>query len=243
MPGRHSAIRPGYFTGMVNGSVNVFRIRQAVSDLRALIASASDGLLTRVMMDVALPAGGDKQALKTVIEGGGARFSMPRDEDAYAAVLFAAAQPDMDFPAFVVSTALLLADRLQDGQGGDDLYWNWESFRDHYALADPPARAALMNGFRVGAQTGRVLIDRLPDPDLCLTRSIHEVIGSGASGGFVDLVRAQASARAAGRSWAATNPRTLTPADQRAARYLYERPSSMAPPGGARAPLIPWAAE
>ena len=243
MPGRHSATRLGYPLGMVNGSTNVFRIRQAVSDLRSLITSASDASLTRMMSDVALPVGGDKRALRAVIDGTGGRFSMPRDEGAYEAVLLAAAQPDMDFPAFVVSTALLLADRLQDGQGGDDLYWNWESFRDHYALADPPARAALMNGFRVGAETGRVLIDPLPDPDLCLTRPIQEIVGPATSGHFVDLVRRHASARVAGRLWAGTSLRALAVADVRAARYLYERPASMAPLGAERVHLIPWSAE
>ncbi len=228
---------------MFNGTAKVFRIRQAVSDLRSLIAAASDASLTRVMRDAGLPGQGGPQALQSIIEGTGARFASPRDDNAYAAVLHAATQPYTDFPVFVLSTALLLTDRLLDGRRGDDLCWNWEAFQDHYALADPPARAALMNGFRIGSETGRVLIDAPPHPSLCATRSLCEVAGSGQSGELVEVVRAGASARKAGRIWSRLDTGSLKQIDLRAARFLYERGASMAPPRAERVPLIPWSAE
>ena len=56
-------------------------------------------------------------------------------EEFLGSLTTAAAMPDEDFSRFVVATAILLLDRIQDGGGTDDLYWNFEAFREHFGHA------------------------------------------------------------------------------------------------------------
>ena len=225
---------------MVNGTANVFRIRQAVGDLRALMAETSTATIQRILSDMPGDMSDAERALDGTLSRSGGRFDLPRDGALYSAFLLAASQPDQDFPAFIAATGLLLLDRLQDGQGSDDLYWNWDSFRAHYALADPASRSALMNGYRIGALTGRVLIDAPPDPEDCLTLGRDGLLASAAHPEILALIRAEADPRMAGEAWTGMADYQSDPADIAAMRYLYERPASMAPPAPERVRLIPW---
>ncbi|MXQ09377.1 hypothetical protein GQ651_16140 [Alphaproteobacteria bacterium GH1-50] len=204
------------------------------------MAETSSATIERMLGDMPGGSGDAARALDTILSRSGGRFDLPRDEALYSACLFAAAQPDQDFPAFIAATALLLLDRLQDGQGGDDLYWNWDSFRAHYALADPSSRSALMNGFRIGAATGQLLIDPEPDPEECLTQPMARLLDSPAHPELLALVRKNADPRVAGAVWGEMADYTAAPADLAVIRYLYERPASIAPPAPERVRLIPW---
>ncbi|MEP3680968.1 MAG: hypothetical protein ABJN21_18925 [Paracoccaceae bacterium] len=172
----------------------------------------------------------------------GGRFSLPEDRDFYADVLLAAAMPEDDFPAFTTATAILLLDLLQNGEGTDNLFWNWDSFESHYRLIDPQKKAAIMNGFRFGFEMGSAKPETPPSAVDCLTVSEDNVSTLLTSAGMEDLVEAVSSnisANHAGLLWAQGNldvdPRALV-----GFRFLYERPTSMTPLHPETAPLIPW---
>jgi hypothetical protein len=80
----------------------------------------------------------------------------------HAELMMVASMPDQDHPAFITATIILLSDRIQFGAGEDDLFWNWDAFRDRYREAPSPVRAALMNGFRCAHGLGLVKLDKLP---------------------------------------------------------------------------------
>ena len=156
---------------MFTSAAEVFRTRQVVSDLTALIAHAGRSAFHRIT-----PQSARLDGLFAASAEGRGCFRFPRDRDLYGEVVLAAALPDDDFPAFTTATALLLLDRIQYGSGEDDLYWNWDAFADHYRLADPPVRAAIMNGFRTAAAAGRVSISNPPDDDDCLTNRPENIL-------------------------------------------------------------------
>ncbi len=163
---------------------------------------------------------------------------------AYSAILHAAAMPDDDFSCFIAATAILLADRLQGGAGDDDLYWNYDAFKDHYKLADAPVRAALMNGFRQGQKQGCVRLPEAPPPEACLTRQRPDVLQLLAAEGneiLVETIQSDSSAATAGALWTAAAKRPLSLPAKAGFRYLYERSVSLAPDQPQDAALIPWA--
>jgi hypothetical protein len=223
---------------MFTSDADVFRTRQSIRDLRKTIEETGDNALSRLS-----GSGLGRGALRRVVTELGCRFDAQAHQDIYSETLLAAAMPDEDFPAFTLATALLLADRLQGGGGTDDLYWNWEAFSDHYRLADPPVRAAIMNGFRTLALAGRVTLGAGPSSADCLTRMVDDVISALRRSGHIDLLRAvtiEVSAEDAGQLWVehAAVPDGITL--KAGFRYLYERPASIRPPDPAKAPLIPW---
>lgn len=219
---------------MFTSSAEVFRTRQAVRDLVEAVGLHRD----------AVQCLGVTGAERTVLLGIAANGRIDIDEhrDAYSSILLAAAMPDEDFGAFIGATAILLADRLQQGHSTDDLYWNWGTFQDHYRLANPPERAALMNGYRLAADAGLVKLGDPPRAEDCLTRSVGDVVATLQSVGqyeIGDAVRSDATPLVAGMLWQARQDR-MTWQELAGFRYLYERPISMAPREPESALLIPW---
>ncbi|MDU8942551.1 hypothetical protein [Ovoidimarina sediminis] len=70
-----------------------------------------------------------------------------------------------------MATAILLADRLQNGLIEDNLFWYWDAFQDHYTLMPAWQRAAIMNGY---AQAHRDNLVDLFDPPSPEVRQSHD---------------------------------------------------------------------
>jgi hypothetical protein len=223
---------------MFTSAADVFRTRQIRFDLAAHIAVNGQRALGR------MSSGPESLArLRHVLDGQGGRFSFPDDLDVYGEVLLAAALPDDDFPAFTCGTALLLLDRLGDGDGEDDLYWNWDAFSDYYRLADPQIRATLLNAFRHGVMTGKLSVSSMPEPSDCFTRPPKRVLPALRAGGHNELVTAieeDASPESAGALWLRMAQHEPAAAALVGIRYLFERPESLAPVSPETAPLIRW---
>lgn len=228
-PPRHDKL-----DGMLISSAVVFRMRQAIRDLNEVVFCGRDSIARFSLRAHA-------EGLPKLMANKG-RFRLPEDRDFYSDVLLAAAMPEEDFPAFTTATAILLVDLLQNGEGSDDLYWNWDTFQNHYRLADPAIRAALMNGYRVGYESGAVRLEASPDPLDCLTISLDPVLAILEHAGKIDLLLAIGSAvtsSEAGEIW----EKFGTDGDDYELpgfRYLYEREGSMTPANPETAPLIPW---
>ena len=195
-----------------------------MSDLSHQITTASPQVLARIARQGRSTGSAD---LLRHAAGPGV-FEMPRDEDMISAVLLAAALPDEDFRGFTVATALLLLDRLQNGGGRDDLYWNWDAFADHYRLAPDPQRAALMNGFRALIVSRGLYLSNPPTAGDCLTEREFDP----------DLTL---SAEEAGRMWAerASRSEPLTGRERRLFRHLVERDEGIAPAQPQTCPTVP----
>lgn len=222
---------------MYTSIAEVFRTRQAVGDLTETVRSHQDAILRLGT------TGAEKEAIRTIVDAG-CKITLPDQIRAYSQLLLSAAMPEEDFPAFIAATAILLIDRLTDGGGTDDLFWNWDAFRDHYRLADPPVRASLMNGFRMAQDLGRVTLRDGPQDLDCQTRRLEDVLAILEGSGLDELafdIRREVSAEDAGLRWSNSNPAELSWQALSGFRYLYERPSSMAPADDHGAPLIPWA--
>lgn len=223
---------------MFTSAADVFRTRQVTSDLTAYLTRSGRKTLCRVPSEQ-----GVRGRLFSVLDKRGGRFAFPGDRRAYGEVLLAAALPDDDYPAFTAATALLLLDRLNGGDGEDNLYWNWDAFRDHYRLADPPVRAMLMNAFRVAEASGRVALCDPPDPVDCLTErpeSLVPRLRMSGQGILADAIDEDVSPEIAGRLWTLMSRTPSTPEQVAGFRYLYERPAAFAPPDRGNAPPIPW---
>ena len=222
---------------MITSLADVFRTRQALRDLDEV---------TRINRDAVLrlgTTGAEREDIAAIVESDG-RIPIPRSQRAYHQLLLSAALPEDDLPAFIAATAILLTDRIADGGGTDDLYWNWEAFRDHYRLSDPPVRAAIMGGFRLCGDKGRVTLGDGPTEADCLTRVADDVLDVVTGAGLKDLARAVAEdvpAEEAGALWLASADEALSWQAVAGFRHLYERERSMAPPNAATVPLIPWA--
>ena len=221
---------------MFKSTADVFRTRQAVWDLAEAVRRNSPAV-ERLGTTSA-----ERDAILRIVAAG-CRIGVG-DARAYDQLLLSAAMPENDFSGFATATAILLMDRLQGGAGHDDLFWNWDAFRDHYPLADPPVRAALMNGFRAAAASGLVTLEHGPEGSDCLTRAEDDVMSlllSEGDGQLADAIGDNISPEEAGRIWHRTDSQTLSWQAHMGFRYLYERPSSMAPPDPEDAALIPWA--
>ncbi len=82
----------------------------------------------------------------------------------------AATLPREDTEGFAVATALLLADRLQDGAGEDDLYWHYDAHAATYADLPADIRSAILMAFAILHDFGRVTLDAPPTPDARASR-------------------------------------------------------------------------
>lgn len=218
---------------MFTSDADVFRMRQVLSDLSNSVLAGRDSILrfsVRAYID----------AFPRLMANGG-RFNLPDDRDFYSDVLLAAALPDDDFPAFTTATSILLMDLIQNGGGTDNLFWNWDSFASHYRMADPNARAAIMNAFRLGFELGSVRPDAPPSALDCQTLTedaVLRLLREDGLDGLARVITSKVSAKDAGALWvkqvASPDPRALP-----AFRFLYERSLSLAPPNPETAPLIP----
>ena len=208
----------------VTGFADVFRLRQAIADLSHQVATASPQVLARIADQGRTT--GSSELLRHA--AGAGTFDLPRDDDMLSAVLLAAALPDDDHRAFTVATALLLLDRLKNGGGRDDLYWNWDAFADHYRLAAPAMRAAIMCGFRALTFARGLYLSHPPTPEDCLTEP----------GFATDL---DPSPEEAARLWRARVAQTapLTADERRLFRHFVEREAGMAPEYPDSCPPVP----
>ena len=215
---------------MLSRNAKIFRTRQATSDLLAFIQRAPEATKSRLLAD--------GTTFVDAFSKSGGRFSFPADQDRHGGVLLAAALPDDDFPAFLLATAVLLADLLQNDSAPDNLFWNWEAFHAQYALADPAPRAALCNGFRALQQSGRVDFDPVPEDALCLSRDMLTVLNDLDDGAIKSAIEQYATAQSSGRLLG--EPERMSNAERAGLRYLYERPEGIAPPEPTTAPLLLW---
>lgn len=147
-------------------------------DLRAAAGrqarSAFRGIAARIPpADKADGAGA--QALTRVILHQGARLERAEDRPLFDALQFAATQPGTDRAAFAAATAILLANRLQNGLGQEDLGAYWESFRPAYFALPAHDRAAIVQGFLTGAEFGHVVIAPLDGHWAHLTSRAEDV--------------------------------------------------------------------
>ena len=235
-PANVSPRGPDNVQPMFKSTADVFRTRQALRDLTEAVRSNSPAIARLGTTDT------ERAAIDRIVASGG--HIGHGDDRVYSQLLLSAAMPDDDFNGFAVATAILLMDRLQDGTGGDDLFWNWDAFREHYRLADPTMRAALMNGFRMAEASGKVNLESSPDRTDCLTRSPGEVMSlltAAEQHRLADAIAENVSASDAGRMWREAVSGELSWPVIAAFRYLYERPASMAPADPTQVALIPWA--
>lgn len=154
-------------TGMFMSVAVGFRALQAIHDLVALSRQAPDVTLARLASGTpasVMSADDARMSMVALVHRDGCRFRAGDTLALHETILLAASLPDDDFEAFVLATAILLADRLQGGPGPDDLAWHWDAFAKHYTLAEPPRRAALLLGFRSMVETGQLPGDLVSPP-------------------------------------------------------------------------------
>ncbi|MEM9575723.1 MAG: hypothetical protein AAF999_01780 [Pseudomonadota bacterium] len=133
-----------------------FSTLQVLSDLQSAAVSGFSDLCQVV-------SNGLDTALRRVVFEQECRMTPEDVEALHAELMMLASMPDQDHASFMTATIILLSDRLQNGAGEDDLFWNWDAFQERYREAPSPVRAAVMNGFRCAHLLGRVRLDRLPD--------------------------------------------------------------------------------
>jgi hypothetical protein len=139
---------------------------QSVADLRALAlrgGPATPGRIAALIPGLPPPGVLAAAAAEGRLSGRAAEF-----QDALA---LAATLPGQDPDAFVAATALLLADRLQDGAGRDDLYWHHDAHAETYRGLAAPDRAAIFTAFALLHRSGRVTLPAPPPPQDCATRA------------------------------------------------------------------------
>ena len=159
---------------VVSKSVAVsYRSLQAIADLRAVAGSASRETLNRLV--AGLNGRVSATDLDRLIGAAGCRLSDRIAEAAHPALLLAATLPDDDYEAFRVSTAILLADRLQQGAGDDDLFWHWDAFQAHYRTLPDADRAAVLQGYRQLQVDGLIALFDPPEGDWVTTETGQRV--------------------------------------------------------------------
>ena len=221
---------------MFTSSAEVFRRRQVTSDLISVVRAH------RAALDRLGSTPSERDAIAEIVAQD-CVLTTPAEDRLASQLLLAAALPDDDFPAFICATSILVVNRLSQGRGQDDLYWNWDVFRMHYRLADPPVRAALMNGFRAMDIAGLVTLDHRPSKDECLTLPEADVLAALASSDPLKLapaITAKIHETEAGHLWREAARKPLDVPTQAGFRYLYERPMSMEPELPEAVQLIPW---
>lgn len=236
-----------------------FRERQAIADLIAVARRATVSTLSR-MADNAPPAQREGMAalLAASIASGG-RISGPQEAIIRETALLTASLPDLDYDAFSAATALILADGLNGG-GEESLFWHWDAFQAHYALATRPVRAAILQGYLTGADNGRFRIDPPPpravatsEPEVHVTGDLRRLASDPAK---TDVLRDMAAgvlaalgnedAKAVEEFWSA-HGHDVVRQDRgdatrvlRGIRHLYERDGLFAPaPDAALLPPVP----
>ena len=201
---------------------------QSVADLRALARRGGPATLGRIAALIpGLPPPG---VLAAAVDEG--RLS-GRAAEFHDALALAATLPGQDRDAFVAATALLLADRLQDGAGRDDLYWHHDAHAEAYRGLDAPDRAAIFTAFALLHRAGRLTLPAPPPPRDCATRAETAVRAALAAAGGLAPARMLAEALETGQLeevealWrAAAQKLTRHAALRDAVRHLHQtRPS------------------
>ncbi len=147
-------------------------------DLRAAAGRQARAALRGITARFPSPGGDDGAAARILIRvilHQGARLELPEDGALHEALLAAAGQPEADRAAFCAATAILLANRLQDGLGTEDLGSYWERFQPAYLTLPAHDRAAIIHGFLTGAEIGHVAIQPPESRFAQLTRRSEEV--------------------------------------------------------------------
>jgi len=127
-----------------------FRPLQAAHDLVRIARRAAQDTVVRLAKGVPSAELSTAEAihfLSALIHETHGRIETDEQVRLHETLLLAATLPDDDYGCFELATVLLLADRLQGGRGEDTLYWHWDALAEHYRLAPPPVRAAVVNGF------------------------------------------------------------------------------------------------
>ena len=151
-----------------------YRTLQAVHDLQSLAKRAGEGTLNRVASG--LPGAVTGQEIESLIVEDGCRLSPEMADRVHQGLVLAATLPSDDHEAFLTSTAILLADRLQKGAGTDDLFWHWDAFHSHYVMLDAPDRSAIMQGYRRAHEEGYVALFDPPEGDVLTTEHGSEIL-------------------------------------------------------------------
>lgn len=152
---------------MISGEVSVdFRTAQALADLQAAAREAPPPIVAALA--AGSPVAGAEGVLTKLITEHGCRLDGPDGQSLYPALKLAATLPEDGIDSFLLATVILLADRLQQGGGGDDLFWHWDAFRTRYREAEPPVRAAIYQGYLRLDELGLIaLFDKPERDDLC----------------------------------------------------------------------------
>ena len=147
--------------GNGNGSAVGFRSLQSIHDLRHVAAFANRTVRQRIAAGVspsALSTLRSPVVVDQLFDVDGCRLGSGETPALHKALLLTATLPGEDFEAFLTATAILLADRLQNGAGDDDLYWHWDAFQESYADAPDTVRAAIAQGYLASEADGRVVL-------------------------------------------------------------------------------------
>ncbi|MEM9248543.1 MAG: hypothetical protein AAGB05_07580 [Pseudomonadota bacterium] len=133
---------------------------QTVSDLQAVAAASPPDIFAAMLRR--LPGLPSEEPLLRAAESGAV---LDTAAEPFLPVLgLAATLPDDDLDGFVIATVLLIADRLQDGMGQDDLYWHYDAHRETYLSLPADLRACILMGYSTLHALGRVTLDRPPEP-------------------------------------------------------------------------------
>ena len=132
-----------------------FQTMQVVSDLHSAAATGFSELSAYL-------SPGLKGSLRRLIFDQECKMTPDDVSTLHAELMMVASMPDQSHPAFMTATLVLLSDRLQNGAGQDDLFWNWDAFQERYREAPSSIRAALMNGFRCAHRLKLVKLDHVP---------------------------------------------------------------------------------
>ncbi|MDD9978060.1 MAG: hypothetical protein OXQ30_10075 [Boseongicola sp.] len=221
----------------------VFRKRQSIGDLKALIAHTPDATFDRLF------ASHDAFA-EEIIRNLGPTFTSVEVFDVqsfsprhYEEILLAAALPEEDFQCFILASAIVIATGLGRKSKDDMLYWKYDAFHAHYRLAEARERAAIHNGLRTIEQSGLSSFSPSLEPEHCLTRLKSDVLTALSGTGQEQLETAiitECSAEVAGTLWDKASSTSVSEAALHGFRYLAERPVGLAPPEPLNAALISW---
>ena len=232
------------------------RTLQATHDLRCVARSAGPETLFRLAEGANTAT--KHEDLERLIQTDGCRITDAATHALLPSLTLAATLPDDDFSAFQVATSVLLADRLQEGLGTDDLFWHWDAFQEHYLSADPHVRAAILQGYLHAHHLGLVVLMDPPEISTLTTDTlpaIEEYLAEACEGPQARYADGLALALWGGElstnTWAAyclplletdSTPDTVI----RCLRYLYEtrsdlkiHPGENFDPGTDTPPLIP----
>lgn len=184
-----------------------FRTLQTVHDLRGVAEAA--GKMTRARIAAGAGNNATQTDLDALIYEDQCRIGRAATQVLHQSLILAATLPNDDFEAFQAATAILLADRLQHGNGQDDLFWHWDAFHEHYALAAPWVRSSLMRGFGLCHAEGLVSLNGPPrlnqmitEPREAIMKQLNDITGPPHQSAATALLLALETVEASEEMWA-----------------------------------------